>query len=263
MTALSVREVGPATAPTVALLHGAGTNGWMWQRLTDILSDRLHLLVIDLPGHGTSSRRPWVSMADTASAVADLIAARAHGGQAYTVGLSLGGYLAADLAAIRPDLVPGAVISGVNVLPFPNPTMMRLIGRLTGPLLRWPLLIRANGRALGVPPADLDGYVNAARTVAPGTHQRLGAELMQYRLPSAAATSPSRVLAVAGGREHTLILQSLIPIAAAFPHGIARLAPGLRHAWVAQDPCLFAAMIDAHITAAPPPTPLTAPPASH
>ncbi|WP_258725870.1 alpha/beta fold hydrolase [Cellulomonas sp. NS3] len=259
MIQLSVQETGPATAPSVALLHGAGTSGWMWRRVVDLLGNRLHLLVVDLPGHGDSSRRRWESMADTAAAVADLILARAHGSQAHVIGLSLGGYLAADLAATRPDLVPGAVVSGVNVLPFPNPRMMRVAGRLTGPLLRWPPLIRANARTLGVPPADVDGYVHAASTVAPGTHLRVGAELLDYRLPEAAAASPSRVLAVAGEREHALILQSLTPIAAAFPRGAARVVPGLGHAWVGQDPQLFAAMVDAHVAAAPPPVQLAAP----
>lgn len=159
MTPLTVRETGPATAPSVALLHGAGTSGWMWRRVTGLLGDRLHLIVVDLPGHGDSSRRAWVSMADTAAALSELIAARGHGGRAHVVGLSLGGYLAADLAATRPDLVPGAVVSGVNVLPFPHPRLMRIAGRLTGPLLRWPPLIRANGRTLGLPPADLGAYV--------------------------------------------------------------------------------------------------------
>jgi pimeloyl-ACP methyl ester carboxylesterase len=247
----------------VALLHGAGTSGWMWRRLVGLLGDRLHLLVVDLPGHGDSSRRAWVSMAGTAQALSDLISARAHDGRAHVVGLSLGGYLAADLAAERPDLVPGALLSGVNVLPFPHPRLMRFAGRLTEPLLRWPSLIRANGRTLGVPAEDLDGYVRAARTVAPGTHRRLGAELMRYRLPSAAAVSPSRVLAVAGGREHALILRSLAPIAAAFPRGEARVVPGLGHGWVGQDPQLFAAVVDAHIAAAPLPAQLAAPPASN
>ena len=35
MADLAVLEVGPADRPTVALLHGVGTSGWMWRRLVE------------------------------------------------------------------------------------------------------------------------------------------------------------------------------------------------------------------------------------
>lgn len=245
---VSLREVGPAGAPPVVLLHGVGTSGWMWRRLVTDLGGDLRLLVVDLPGHGDSAGRPWVSLDDTVAAVAGLIGDRAPGGRAHLVGLSLGGYVATELAARHAGLVESALVSGVNVLPFPRPRLMRAAGRLMAPVMTTTPLLRANARALGVAPEDFAGYAAAARAMAPGTFLRVGAELVDYRAPEAASGSATRVLAVAGEREQELIRRSLPEIAGAFPRGAARLVPGVGHAWNGEQPALFAELVRAHVT---------------
>lgn len=243
---LAVTEHGDAVAPSVVLLHGLGTTGWMWQRTLPHLAD-LHCLVVDLPGHGAGNDRPWTTLDDTVDAVASLVAERAHGGTAAVAGLSLGGYVAARLAAARPDVVPSALVSGVSVLPFPRPRLMALAGRLMAPVATSGPFLRANARALKVPDEDLEGYLAAARSMAPGTFRRVGAELLGFRVPDGAASSSSRLLAVAGAEEHELIRRSVPLLADAFPQGSGRLVPGRGHAWVGEDPALFAQVLSTHV----------------
>lgn len=257
---LAVQESGPATGPTVVLLHGVGTTVWMWRRQIGDLEGDLHVLAVDLPGHGASAGTPWTSMRATEAAVVDVITERAHSGRAHVVGLSLGGYVAADLAAERPDVVAGAVVSGVNVLPFPRPRLMKAAGRLMAPLMTRGPVLRANARALGVPAEDVEGYAQAARSMAPGTFVRVGGELMDYRVPASAGSSPARVLAVAGGNEQPLIRDSLTLIADAFPDGRAALVPGVGHGWNGEAPALFAAVVRAHVAGTPLPEELREPP---
>ena len=245
---LSFTAVGPRSAATCVLLHGVGTSGWMWRALIDDLSKDFHVLTPDLPGHGASNRRPWRSMADTVAAVAALISGHAQNGSAHVVGLSLGGYVGLDLAAAHPDVVPSATVSGVNVLPFPRPRLMRAAGRALSPLMTTGVMLRANARALGVPPEDFAGYAEAAKSMAPRTFLAVGEELMTYSVPAAAAHSTTRVLALAGSHEQPLIRKSLSLIAAAFPQGAARLVPEVGHAWNGQLPDLFAATVRAHIS---------------
>lgn len=260
--ALSFQEAGPPDAPTVVLLHGVGTTRWMWRTLVPALGEDLHVLTVDLPGHGASAGIPWTTMADTVAAVAELITVGAHGGTASVVGLSLGGYVGVELAASHPDLIPSAVVSGVNVLPFPRPGLMRVAGYVMAPFMTRTPMLRANARSLGVPAEDFDGYAAAARSMAPGTFLRVGRELMDYRVPQAAGSSRTRVLAVAGQKEHPLIQRSQPVIAAGFPEGRARLVPDVGHAWNGERPGLFAEVVRAQVVAEALPDGLTEPAAT-
>ena len=48
------REAGPATAPTILLLHGFPTSSHMYRNLIPALADRYHIVAPDLPGFGFS-----------------------------------------------------------------------------------------------------------------------------------------------------------------------------------------------------------------
>ena len=49
------REAGPASAPTVLLLHGFPSSSRMWEPLLPLLADKYHLIAPDYPGFGHSS----------------------------------------------------------------------------------------------------------------------------------------------------------------------------------------------------------------
>ncbi len=106
-------------APVVTFLHGAGLNAHTWD--STILALGLPALAIDLPGHGDSS---WRS--DAAYVAATLSPDIAVGIEAWTdgpqllVGQSLGGLVAAGVAASRPDLVRALVV--VDITPGISPT---------------------------------------------------------------------------------------------------------------------------------------------
>ncbi|WNV83860.1 alpha/beta hydrolase [Umezawaea sp. Da 62-37] len=253
-----VNESGPRDAPGVVLLHGLSTSGWMWREQAAALVGDLHVLIPDLPGHGLSNDHPWVSLSDTVRVVADVIASRTPSGRAHVVGLSLGGYVAARLAADVPEVVESAIVSGVNVLPFPHPAVMRFAGRVMAPFATSTPVLRANARTLRVPEEDFQAYRASARTMAKGTIGRVTGDVMAFRVPAAAGASPCRLLAVAGGDENELIIRSLPELAAGFASGSARIAPGTGHAWNGEAPELFTAMIRAHIADAPLPEGLRA-----
>nr|WP_279433316.1 alpha/beta hydrolase [Micromonospora sp. KC606] len=247
---MSVHEAGPADGLPVVLLHGVGTTGWMWTKQLSTLAGELRLLVPDLPGHGRSSTLPWVSIPQTSRLVAEMISARTTDGRAYVVGLSLGGYVGVHLAATAPEVVAGAIVSGVNVLPLPHSGRLRLMGALIAPVMKWGPVLRANARALNVSAEDLGGYQAAARTTSRQAFRRVNSEALDFRLPDEAKSSRCSVLAVAGENEHDLTRRSQSVIASTFPNAQACLAPGVGHAWNGENAELFSAVIRSRVTGA-------------
>ncbi|PRX97415.1 alpha/beta fold hydrolase [Allonocardiopsis opalescens] len=248
---IEVSEAGPEGAPAVVLLHGAGTSGWIWERQVAGLAADFRVLVPDLPGHGRSNGRPWVSFADTAALVAGLLAERVPGGRAQVVGLSLGGYVGMHLAVEHPERVAGLTVSGINVLPFANAAWIRLLGRMMTPMMRWEPVLRANARTLKVSEAEYAGYRASALQMDKGAVRRVTEEALAFRIPDGAGSVACPVLAVAGGNEVESVRRSLPEIAAAFPSGEARLVPGVGHAWNGERPELFTGLVRARIAGAP------------
>ncbi len=135
---------GPPGAPAIVFVHGTRLSRGMWRAQMDDLRDTYRVIAIDLPGHGVLATLPF-TLASAAAEVARAIE-EAAGGRAVVVGLSLGGYVAMELAARRPELVRGLVLSGataepVGLLATPYLVLAWVMERFDGPRLdalnRW------------------------------------------------------------------------------------------------------------------------------
>ena len=128
-------EVWGASPCRVVALHGWGRTHADFARAFGPPSDPLDVLALDLPGFGATlpPAEPWGS-ADYAAALERLFDGPADGpadGNAVAspssvrapvvvVGHSFGGRVAVQLAATRPELVAGLVLTGVPLLPAPG-----------------------------------------------------------------------------------------------------------------------------------------------
>jgi pimeloyl-ACP methyl ester carboxylesterase len=99
----------PAGAPTLVMLHGFTGSKENWYPLAERLRGRYRLLIPDLPGWGESERRDGEDYGFVAQSerVAAFIAQRAGkpGGDVVLLGHSMGGGIAALVAARHPHLV--------------------------------------------------------------------------------------------------------------------------------------------------------------
>ncbi len=99
----------------VVLVHGLRTSRTMWRAQVEALErSGRRAVAVDLPGHGARLEEPFTldaAVATLAHAVDDL------GGQAFVVGLSLGGYVALRHAARRPDQVAGVLAASCSTQP--------------------------------------------------------------------------------------------------------------------------------------------------
>jgi pimeloyl-ACP methyl ester carboxylesterase len=114
---------------TIVFLHGTRLTGAQWAPQIAALRDEFDCLALDLPGHGTRAAERF-TLATAAELVAAAIAI-GGGGRAIVVGLSLGGYVAMEVAARWPERVTGLIVAGATAEPVgPRALPYRALGWL-------------------------------------------------------------------------------------------------------------------------------------
>jgi len=266
---LFVRESGPSDGPSVVLLHGGGVSGWSWDLQLAALRE-YHVLVPDLPEHGASQDAGPLAIPEAARQVADLIARRAHGGQAHVVGLSLGAQIGLQLLADEPARVCRVILSGTFVLP-PG-TRSPYQGRVGRTLLAWtvaaylplrnvPFLVDLNRRSLGVPAQFTPQMAAETRRLTLAGFMRLIDANQGFALPAGLERAQAPALILAGEKETAVVRRALPLIRGALPQGEACLVPGVGHNWNLEAPERFNAVMLAWLAGRPLPEGLTCLPA--
>lgn len=152
--------------------------------------------------------------------------------------------------------VDHAVLSGLNVLPLPNFSMMTAVGLVLLPFIKLERMIRMNATALRVPDTHYAGYRYAARQMSRRAYFRASGDAGRFRVPENSVSITCPTLLVAGEHEHRLIRQSLVTTQAALARAQARIVPGVGHGWSGERPELFAQTIRAWVTDSPLPAEL-------
>jgi pimeloyl-ACP methyl ester carboxylesterase len=127
------------------LLHGLSGSGRWWSRNVPVFARSFRTYTVDLPGFGESRRLRWSRLDDIADRIADWLAdedlPRVH-----IVGHSLGGAVAARLAAHHPDRIDRLVLVDAAIRPRGTRATTRPVDvartiRRTAPAFA-PLLVR-------------------------------------------------------------------------------------------------------------------------
>lgn len=131
---LAIDETGDGRP--LVLLHGVGASRTVWRRVVPLLAADRMVLTPDLPGFGGSEPvGRGFDLARVATALADPLAERAA--EPFDLlGNSLGGAIALQLAAVRPDLVRRLVLAapaGFSPVPWP---LALAAGGLSGPAVK-------------------------------------------------------------------------------------------------------------------------------
>lgn len=104
-----------AGAPVV-LVHGLSGSWRWWVEVAEALAERYDIRVVDVPRFGRS-----FAPGNAAAWLADFVAAET--GRAHVVGHSLGGLVAAQVAARRPELVDRLVLAAPTGVPSRRPVV--------------------------------------------------------------------------------------------------------------------------------------------
>lgn len=123
----AVRDVAPAGAPTVLLLHGLGASHHIWRGLRPLLAGRVELWSVDLPGAGATPPIEGATPTHLAQFLAGLL--ELEGGPRrfdVVVGHSLGVSVALELALRQPARVGGVMaINGVERMTLARRLLLR------------------------------------------------------------------------------------------------------------------------------------------
>ena len=96
---ICIREAGRPGRPCVVFFHSLGTSSSLWRPQLNALAQSHHVVAVDSRGHGGSSNRGGFSVEacaeDALGVILELGCAAVH-----LVGLSMGGLIAAELAAL-------------------------------------------------------------------------------------------------------------------------------------------------------------------
>ena len=112
-----INWVEAGSGPPLILLHGYGGSARWWTRNMAALGSVRRVYALDLPGFGRSRLAGRFTFERTADLIASWIGERGMGG-ADVVAHSMGGQLAAILAARHPDLVRSLVLTAPAGIPF-------------------------------------------------------------------------------------------------------------------------------------------------
>lgn len=233
-------EHGPREGESIVFLHGGSMAGWTWAPQVEGLPGR-HLLTPDLPGFGAKAGQAWPGAAGAADSVAELIREHAIGGRAHLVGLSTGGYVAAELVERHPDLVRSCLISGSALAGYSRLETLVVKAQLPFWTARW--YWGALASAFGVPAADRPLFADTATAPSPATNRALVENCCTGILDGMRFDYPGPVLAVAAERDVPSVRRAFAPLRARLPQLQTWIAPKVHHAWSSENPELFNEMV--------------------
>jgi pimeloyl-ACP methyl ester carboxylesterase len=244
-----------AGAPLV-LLHGIGLSRQSWDPVVPVLARHFDVIAVDLPGFGGSGPLPAeaeplpATLAAVASLLDELGITAPH-----LAGNSLGGWVALELAAIRP-VASLTLLSPAGLWRRDIPLYCRISLRATRWLTRHAagLLSRlvgyrlgravAFGQTHGRPARLTPGYARAAIAAmgtCPGFDATLAATARRRFLATAPIGAP--VTVAFGGRDFLLLRRQSRHLDQLPPGTAAETLPGCGHVPMADDPAAVAALI--------------------
>lgn len=262
---VAYREYGNS-GPVILLVHGVGSNADCWRDVAPMISEGgTHVIAVDLPGHGKSSKdRGDYSLGSMACVLRDLLDHLGHE-SAIVVGHSLGGGIAMQFLYQFPLRVRGLVLvsSGglgdetrpwlrAAAMPGSSVVLAAVSNRKTLTSARW---LGRRLRAVGVNSEFLtadaldrlgdlftergarQAFLATLRSVVDVTGQRVSA------LAHLSVASHLPVLLIWGDQDPTIPVRHGEEAASRLKNGRLVLFPGARHEPHVSDPHRFAELI--------------------
>ncbi|WP_068922395.1 4-carboxymuconolactone decarboxylase [Planobispora rosea] len=220
---------GPADAPLLVLGPSLGTGMAVWEPQLEALTAAWRVLRYDLPGHGGSAPATGFTFDALAEAVLDLA-----GEERFAIGgISLGGALAATVAANVPDRVTHLVMCCSSArFGEPGPWLERAAAvRRDGlrPLMETLLGRWFAARISESDPVLLHWVLSMVRGVDPESYAACCEAVAGYDLTARLAEISAPALVVAGAEDPATPVEHSLVLARGIPGALLAVVPGAAH----------------------------------
>jgi pimeloyl-ACP methyl ester carboxylesterase len=250
--------------PPLVLLHALGSSRSAWDPVLPGLAERFDVIAVDLPGFGGSASLPpgvEPTPARLAGSLADLLD-ELQIDRPHVVGNSLGGWIALELAAIRPVasltlLAPAGLwrrgtplycLVSLRITRWASRHAAGTLSRLVAhPLGRILVLGQTHGRPTRVTPEQARAEIAALGT-APGFEAALAATVHRHYRAGPALGAP--VTVAIGSRDLVLLRHQSRHLDQLPPGTRSAALPGCGHLPMSDDPAAVIGLITASTAAA-------------
>lgn len=210
-------EFGDKNFPHILLIHGGGNSWWNYLRQARMLSDKYHVILPTLDGHGEEYQKDYISTENSAQQIMDYIKSNCDGKLFAVGGVSLGGQIAIELLSLDSDIAQKAIIDGSICIPQPKLARISAITvKLFGKLMfsrsasRIQLSLMKKMYPNMAYPAEIKNYYMEdmpklpIKTLVTMYRTYMG----EYRLKDAIAESKAQALYIYGEKEMSCVKES-------------------------------------------------------
>ena len=222
-------EYGIENPETVMLLHGGGLSWWNYRDVAQLLSNRFHVVLPILDGHADSDA-PFTSIEENAARIIAHIDEHFGGKVLAICGLSLGGQIAVEMLAQRPNICKAALIESALVKPI------KLTHALVGPtfgisygLIKQKWFAKMQAAYLGIPKKLFNDYFRDTCKISKEDMIAFLKSNSAYSIKPALRDAQAKVHIVFGSREQASIRTSGKLLNHTIPDSTLEILPGYNH----------------------------------
>lgn len=226
---MQVVEYGKENRDVILLLHGGGLSWWNYRTAAERLGGRYRVILPVLDGHAGSDRA-FTSIEDNAAAVIGYIDSHCDGCVALLGGVSLGGQIAAEVLAQRPDVCRAAVLESVSAIPMPmTEKLVEPMMAVSYGMIQKPWFARWQFRALGIDERWYEDYYRDTCAVSRESMTAFLRANAAYEARQELERTTAKVLVLVGEKETGQMQRSARKLQALIPDSVLEVLPGLRH----------------------------------
>lgn len=223
------REYGNENDKVVVLLHGGGLAGWGYESVAQKLSEKYHIILPDIDGHGDSDR-DFISIENNAQHILEYIN-NYHDGKVFAIGgLSLGGQIALEILSQKADICEYAFIESALVVPSKfTEIMVKPLLDCSYFLINKPWFAKMQFDYLKIDKTLFEHYYRDSCKITKNNMISFLKANTTYRLKQSLNKTKAKVIVLAGGKEQKNIIRSSHLIADKIPESCIEIIPELYH----------------------------------